>query len=606
MHAPPPPTGPADDTPADRRWQRAVDASLGGDPLDPGDLAHLALHPGDSPATRRERELLHDLRALALTPDDRDLDAADDALIAATVDRFLAARTPHPIEAARAPRARTATSTADLASAPHPSSTTDADRVSTTPSIISTPDPFSAPPSIAITPDPFSTPPSIIAAPPSIGTTADPSSAPPSIAITTAPLSTPHPITTAADLAAPPPPFTAAGDLTAPSPVDPLRASEPHAAAAPAPTAIDLAAHRSRRRGPLRLRTLALAAAAAAALWLLVIGPTRHVSKDIHDESGALGSPDPIASAPPPTPQPDPRPHLRLLEGDVTADGPPLPAGAPLPLGPLALADRACIGATANLRACADGQVLLNVIGDDALALVALERGHLRVDLAAPLLYRFEVAGVSITSEAPAAFLLIAARDRWELHVERGELRLTDPNGDTRTLGPGQQELHPAAPVDDLTTTSSSGVDDLTTTTTSSSSGSPPDRPALRPRPASDPAALLAEANALRGAGDPRAAAAVYRRLVREHQGTSLARTAQVTLGQLYLGPLADPRAALTAFDAYLRAAPQGALAEEALRGRIDALRRLGRDRPAAEAAAEFLRRFPRSRHADEIRALVD
>lgn len=594
MHAPPPPTGPADDTPADRRWQRAVDASLGGDPLDPGDLAHLALHPGDSPATRRERELLHDLRALALTPDDLDLDAADDALIAATVDRFLAARTasaptsttPHPIEAARAPRAHTATSTADLASAPHPSSTTDADPISTPPSIISTPDPFSAPPSI-------------IAAPPSIGTTADPSSTPPSIAITTAPLSTPHPIT-AADIAAPPAPFTAAGDLTAPSPADPLRASEPHTAPAPAPTAIELAAHRSRRRGPLRLRTLALAAAAAAALWLLVIGPTRHVSKDIHDESGALGSPDPIASAPPPTPQPDPRPHLRLLEGDVTADGPPLPAGAPLPLGPLALADRACIGATANLRACADGQVLLNVIGDDALALVALERGRLRVDLAAPLLYRFEVAGVSITSEAPAAFLLIAASDRWELHVERGELRLTDPNGDTRTLGPGQQELHPAAPVDDLSSSSSSGADDLT------AAGSPPDRPVLRPRPASDPAALLAEANALRGAGDPRAAAAVYRRLVREHQGTSLARTAQVTLGQLYLGPLADPRAALTAFDAYLRAAPQGALAEEALRGRIDALRRLGRDRPAAEAAAEFLRRFPRSRHADEIRALVD
>ncbi|WAS95875.1 tetratricopeptide repeat protein [Nannocystis punicea] len=340
---------------------------------------------------------------------------------------------------------------------------------------------------------------------------------------------------------------------------------------------------------------------AAAAAWLLIIRPFGHVQKDIssplaaaeaghdpkdirdesaHDPQDSLvarSADDPSVDAPVPKDIPAP---LRLLRGGGSAGQAPLALHQPLADGPLRLDDAGCVGAAELLTACAEGEAELRVRG----AVLAVERGRVHVEVA-PVgvgIVWIEVAGVAIVSDEPGALLIVAEPQRWRITALRGAHRLRE-GGVERPLAEGEtaEPREQAVPAD----------------------GGRAERGAsAKPRPASDPGQLIDEAHALRGAGKYRAAARLYRRLLREHGDTSLARTAQVTLGQLSLGPLGDPRSALSAFDAYLRDAPQGALAEEALHGRVEALHRLGRDQDAARAGAEFLRRFPRSRYADDVR----
>lgn len=437
-----------DDTSADRRWRRLVDASLAGDPLAADDAAFLAAHRGDGAATRRERALLDELRR-----GEPEVTAADDAIVAGAVDRFLAG---------------------------HPAAS-----------------------------------------------------------------------------------------------------------------------------GPGRRSALGIGlgvAFAAAAAWLLIVRPFGHVPEDMSSRAaqvatGArdnLESPVPkdihspaldlVAHAPKdssgqaeaPVPKDMPA-ELRLLRGGGSDGQAPLALHQPLADGPLRLDDAACVGATDLFTACAAGQAELRVRG----AVLAVERGDLHVELtpAAVGVVWSEVAGVAIVSDGPGALRVIAEPERWRVTAVRGTHRLRGPDGE-RLLAEGET------------------ADSLARAIPAAAERSAP----AKARPASDPGQLIDEAHALRGAGNYRAAARIYRRLLREHGDTSLARTAQVTLGQLSLGPLGDPRGALSAFDAYLRDAPQGALAEEALHGRVEALHRLGRATQAAQAGAEFLRRFPRSRYAQDVR----
>jgi len=89
--------------------------------------------------------------------------------------------------------------------------------------------------------------------------------------------------------------------------------------------------------------------------------------------------------------------------------------------------------------------------------------------------------------------------------------------------------------------------------------------------------ALLAEAGRARGEGQLDRAVSLYRKLQREFPGTPEAQVSTVPLGRLLLD--ADsPRAALAAFDAYLRDVPHGPLIAEALYGRGRALEALGED----------------------------
>jgi hypothetical protein len=102
--------------------------------------------------------------------------------------------------------------------------------------------------------------------------------------------------------------------------------------------------------------------------------------------------------------------------------------------------------------------------------------------------------------------------------------------------------------------------------------------------------------------GDFAEARRLYAELAARFSGTREERTARVLRGQMLLDDLGQAAAALRSFDLYLRDEPSGALAEEALVGRAQALRLLGR--AAAEAAAwtDLLARFPRSVHAELAR----
>ncbi|MFZ6183910.1 tetratricopeptide repeat protein [Nannocystis pusilla] len=347
-------------------------------------------------------------------------------------------------------------------------------------------------------------------------------------------------------------------------------------------------------------------ALAAAAAWLLLIRPFGHVSEDtssplaasdpqdsraesIHDPKDSSGdSPavkDSLAVRPPePAPVPKDIPvELRLLRGGAGEEG-PLALQQPLGDGPLRLAGAACVGAADRFTACAEGEAELRVRG----AVLAVERGRVQVEVAPAGvgIVWVEVAGVAIVSDEPGALLIVAEPQRWRVTAVRGAHRLREGDRE-RSLAAGE--------------TADSVAQVVPADADRTERGAP-----SKPRLASDPGELIDEAHALRGAGKYRAAARIYRRLLREHGDTSLARTAQVALGQLSLGPLGDPRGALSAFDGYLRDAPQGALAEEALHGRVEALHRLGRDHDAAQAGAEFLRRFPRSRYAQDVRQRLD
>jgi tetratricopeptide (TPR) repeat protein len=96
----------------------------------------------------------------------------------------------------------------------------------------------------------------------------------------------------------------------------------------------------------------------------------------------------------------------------------------------------------------------------------------------------------------------------------------------------------------------------------------------------------------LRARGQFQRAADVYRKLYETSPGSAAGGTALVSLGELSLAPLNDPRAALAAFDAYLSIG--GALSQEAAFGRIRALRALGRTADERTAIERFVARYPK------------
>lgn len=127
---------------------------------------------------------------------------------------------------------------------------------------------------------------------------------------------------------------------------------------------------------------------------------------------------------------------------------------------------------------------------------------------------------------------------------------------------------------------------------------------ARAPEPAAPagPAAseLLAQARERRARGDAAGAAATYQELAKRFSGSPEAHAAEVPYGELELGALGHPGAALAAFDRYL--VRGGPLAEEASFGRIRALRALGRDDDARAAVSAFLATYPDSALAPSLR----
>jgi TolA-binding protein len=132
-----------------------------------------------------------------------------------------------------------------------------------------------------------------------------------------------------------------------------------------------------------------------------------------------------------------------------------------------------------------------------------------------------------------------------------------------------------------------------------------PDRIGDGARPTSGretPDQILARAQALRKQRDWSGAARAYRKLVQEFPRSGQARTARVSLGVIQLRHLGQPGKALRNFNAYLEAAPSGALAPEAIYGRASAFRAQGRTDLEAAALSDLVARFPGSIRAPAAR----
>jgi TolA-binding protein len=93
----------------------------------------------------------------------------------------------------------------------------------------------------------------------------------------------------------------------------------------------------------------------------------------------------------------------------------------------------------------------------------------------------------------------------------------------------------------------------------------------------------------------------LYRQLQSSFPASPQTSLSHVLLARLELGQ-GDPQAALTQFDAYLRQAPDGSLAQEALQGKAQALGALGRNDEEHDVWRELLRRFPTSPYAASAR----
>lgn len=124
----------------------------------------------------------------------------------------------------------------------------------------------------------------------------------------------------------------------------------------------------------------------------------------------------------------------------------------------------------------------------------------------------------------------------------------------------------------------------------------------LPPAGMSGPAAKLFHGAAeARTAGDYDRALQLYRELQERFPSSDEARASRAIVGRLLLDT-GQAEAAVADYDEYL--ADGGApLTEEAMVGRAQAYRRLGRQAAEREAWAALLRRFPGSLHADQARA---
>ena len=275
----------------------------------------------------------------------------------------------------------------------------------------------------------------------------------------------------------------------------------------------------------------------------------------------------------------------------------------------------ACVGADEHQRVCLAPHSRARAAADGALELLA---GSAEITVTSGVhTFAVVVAGVRLTSD-DGAFTVTVTSDRWTAAATRGAVQLADADGPLARLTAGDRLSRglgdPSAPV----------PADIPAPPVPSDSPPPPvppdsQPPAAAPVPADSPptpgkrpprsdappaAELLAEAREHRAAGRTREAVRAYQRLISGHPGSPLAGTAQLALGQLFLGPAGDPKAALRAFDAYL--ALGGPLAEEASHGRIQALQRLGRTAEVRAAIDRFLARYPASSYADALRRQVD
>jgi TolA-binding protein len=129
--------------------------------------------------------------------------------------------------------------------------------------------------------------------------------------------------------------------------------------------------------------------------------------------------------------------------------------------------------------------------------------------------------------------------------------------------------------------------------------------PSAKASHASEAATAFAQANEARHGGDYDRAARLYRSLIAHFPKSAEAQASRLILGRLVLDREGDPADALALSNDYLKHAPKGTLAEQALAARANAFKRLGRAADERSAWEALLRSYPDSIHAREARARV-
>jgi TolA-binding protein len=106
---------------------------------------------------------------------------------------------------------------------------------------------------------------------------------------------------------------------------------------------------------------------------------------------------------------------------------------------------------------------------------------------------------------------------------------------------------------------------------------------------------LIQDAQSCLLARDWKCAASRYREVLKAYSRRPESSAVLISLAKIELRRLDMPKKALARYKAYLRQAPTGPLAEEALLGAADAYRRLGLEEQEEETLRRFVEKFPKS-----------
>ncbi len=119
------------------------------------------------------------------------------------------------------------------------------------------------------------------------------------------------------------------------------------------------------------------------------------------------------------------------------------------------------------------------------------------------------------------------------------------------------------------------------------------------------PGRLLEEIQGHRKQGDWQRVVSLYTRLIRSAPGSETAVVSRVSLGEIYLTKLHRYDVALVQFDKYLRSGHK-ALQPEALYGKCNTLKAMGKREQEMKCLERFVRRFKRAFQVPDARARLD
>ena len=283
-----------------------------------------------------------------------------------------------------------------------------------------------------------------------------------------------------------------------------------------------------------------------------------------------------------------------------TPAGRALALGQPLDAGAVVLGAGACLAAP-GARLCARMPLGAVVALPPAAApqVVTVTRGGISAEL-------FTAdSGVSVGTIHGGVVALSSALFTLELegdgaftaiNVQNGSVRYRDLNGVGAALFEAQSARLPVSPATESPASAPAVAPEVAPSAALAHAVPTPSAPAPPAASASD---LLELARQERAQRRYAAAALAYRKLEQSFPGSAEARAALVSLGQLQLGQLGQPEAALRSFQAYLTA--PGQLQQEAEHGSILALQKLGRKAEERRAIDAFLARYPKSVQAGAL-----